>query len=153
MPLTHVSMFTTHVSVFTTQVFEAVETESQLSVAAKIFNEGDDDEAGKRKRLALAQHEFDVVGFLSHDNIVRVHGLVVTESSVCIVQELVTGGDLFGAVLDEYGLPANQVVSRLGLCVSSYVRGVHLCVCVYCATVVHCEVDKHTVSLALPCTT
>lgn len=90
-----------------------MEADSDLAVAAKIFNEGANDAAGQAKRAALAKHEFNVVGFLNHENIVRVHGLVTTGTTVCIVQELVTGGDLFGAVLEDYGLPARQVVCLL----------------------------------------
>lgn len=72
--------------------------------------QGDADEEGQAKRVELAQHEFNVVGFLTHENIVRVHGLVICKGCVCLVQELVTGGDLFGQVLEGVGLPAGQVV-------------------------------------------
>eukprot|EP00041_Stephanoeca_diplocostata_P016531 m.325922 g.325922 ORF g.325922 m.325922 type:complete len:414 (+) comp20391_c0_seq6:289-1530(+) len=93
------------------KVFRAEEIESGLVVAAKVFTEGDFDLGAHETRQALAEHEYNVVGFLNHENIVRVHGLLLTPTTVCILQELVTHGDLFTAVDAGYGLPADHVVS------------------------------------------
>ena len=80
------------------QVYEAVETETKLVMAAKIFVEGDDNASSHEARMELAQHEYNVNGFLTHDNIIRVHGLLLTGSSICILLELLPKGDLFGQV-------------------------------------------------------
>lgn len=98
-------------------VFEAIETTSKLVIAAKIFIEGDDNTTTHSARMALAKHEYNVVGFLNHDNIVRVHGLLMTNGTVCILQELLPNGDLFNAVQPGYGLEAELAVNCIsGLC-------------------------------------
>lgn len=92
------------------KVYEAVETETKLVMAAKIFVEGDDNASSHEARMELAQHEYNVNGFLTHDNIIRVHGLLLTGSSICILLELLPKGDLFGQVQPGYGLEAKLAI-------------------------------------------
>lgn len=50
---------------------------------------------------------------LTHDNIIRVHGLLCTTELVVMLQELATGGDLFDEIDFGYGLPSPKAASIL----------------------------------------
>ena len=53
------------------------------------------------------------LGHLTHENIIRVHGLLCTDNIVVMLQELATGGDLFDEIDFGYGLPAEKAASIL----------------------------------------
>ena len=78
-----------------------------MEVAAKIFQS---ETMTHEERIALAEHEYAVVGNLTHENIIRCHGLLVQPNVVCILQELALDGDLFNVLDEGFGLPTDKAV-------------------------------------------
>jgi serine/threonine protein kinase len=106
-------------------------------VAAKVFQAEGQSHA---ERQALAEHEYSVVGHLTHDNIIRVHGLLVTGGLVCMLQELALGGDLFAAIDFGYGVDSDKACSYLRD-VTSALRYIHD----PCVGLVHLDIKSENV--------
>ena len=88
-----------------------------------------------------------MVGNLTHENIIRCHGLLIQPNAVIILQELALDGDLFNQLDVGFGLPAEKAV-RYMADIAAALRYIHD----PCVGLVHMDIKVwYTLVTCYPC--
>lgn len=77
-------------------VYQAFDSSRRMDVALKIMG---------RKHHQEVANEFHVTIKLLHPNIICTYELIKSPKSLCLVQEVAQGGDLFDLIVPDHGLP------------------------------------------------